>query len=161
MKIRRGMVGFIVIIQSVLLLAHFLLYETWAFAPAGGTAISAGWAKLLLGFLSVSFVSASMLAFRYTNPALRAFYRAAAVWLGLLTFLFVAAVGSWAIFAMTRMAGADVNFHRMVEMLFAAAIAIGLYGVFNASWTRVTRATVRLANLPDAWRGRTAALISE
>ena len=161
MKIRRGMVGFIVIIQSVLFLAHFLLYETWAFAPAGGTASGAVWAKLLLGFLSVSFVSASVLAFRYTNPALRAFYRAAAVWLGLLTFLFVASVASWAIFGVSRLAGLDVNFHRMVEMLFAAAIAIGLYGVFNASWTRVTRATVRLANLPDAWRGRTAALISD
>jgi uncharacterized protein len=37
----------------------------------------------------------------------------------------------------------------------------GLYGVFNASWTRITRITVRLANLPAAWRGRTAALISD
>src|SRR6202023_2219700 len=36
-----------------------------------------------------------------------------------------------------------------------------LYGVFNASWTRITRATVRLANLPEAWHGRTAALISD
>ena len=44
------------------------------------------WIKLVLGFLSVSFVAASLLAFRYTNAALRAFYRAAAVWLGLLTF---------------------------------------------------------------------------
>src|SRR5262249_36536961 len=34
-------------------------------------------------------------------------------------------------------------------------------GVFNASWTRITRATVRLAKLPAAWRGRTAALISD
>src|ERR1700730_11181489 len=161
MKIRRGMVGFIVVIQSVLFLAHFLLYETWAFSPAGGTAVGAGWAKLLLGFLSVSFVSASMLAFRYTNPALRAFYRAAAVWLGLLTFLVVAAVGSWTALGIARLTGLDVNFHRMVEVLFGAAIAIGLYGVFNASWTRVTRATVRLANLPEAWRGRTAALISD
>ena len=37
----------------------------------------------------------------------------------------------------------------------------GLYGVFNASWTRITRTTVKLANLPEAWRGRRAALISD
>ena len=37
----------------------------------------------------------------------------------------------------------------------------GLYGVFNANWTRITRTTVRLANLPEAWRGRRAALISD
>jgi uncharacterized protein len=161
MKIRRGMVGFIVIIQSVLFLAHLFLYETWTFSSAGHAAIGTLWAKFLLGILSVSFVAASVLAFRYTNPALRAFYRGAAVWLGLLTFLFVAAVGSWVIFGAARLAGIDVNFHLLVEGLFGAAIAIGLYGVFNASWTRVTRATVRLANLPEAWRGRKAALISD
>jgi len=49
----------------------------------------------------------------------------------------------------------------MVEWLFGAAVAAGLYGVFNASWTRITRTTVRLANLPPAWRGRRAALISD
>lgn len=32
---------------------------------------------------------------------------------------------------------------------------------FQRRWTRITRTTVRLANLPEAWRGRTAALISD
>jgi hypothetical protein len=58
-------------------------------------------------------------------------------------------------------AGTGLNFHRVVEVLFAAAAGVGVFGVFNASWTRVTRATVRLANLPASWRGRTAALISD
>jgi predicted MPP superfamily phosphohydrolase len=48
-----------------------------------------------------------------------------------------------------------------VELLYGAAVVTGLYGVFNATWTRITRTTVRLANLPEAWRGRTAALISD
>ena len=104
---------------------------------------------------------ASLLAFRYTSAALRLFYRGAAVWLGLLTFLFVAAVSSWVAFGVTQAAGWHANFHLIVEMLFAAAVAAGLYGVFNASWTRVTRITVRLANLPESWRGRKAALISD
>jgi hypothetical protein len=34
-------------------------------------------------------------------------------------------------------------------------------GVFNASWTRITHARIRLENLPDVWRGRKAALISD
>ena len=114
-----------------------------------------------LGFLSVSFVAASLLAFRYTNAAVRVFYRVAAVWVGLLTFALPAAVFSWMIFGVTRLAGLEVNFHRTVEVLFGAAVAVGLYGVFNASWTRITRATVRLANLPAAWRGRRAALVSD
>jgi len=115
----------------------------------------------VLGFLSVSFVGASLLAFRYTNGILRVFYRAAAVWVGLLSFLFAGAVLSWIIFGAARLAGLDVNFHRTVELLYGAAVVTGLYGIFNASWTRITRATVQLANLPAAWRGRRAALISD
>ncbi len=160
MRARQRLISFVLTIQSVLFLAHYLLYATWTFSPDGHTSDGL-WLKLVLSFLSVSFVAASLFAFRYTNPVLRAFYRAAAVWLGLLSFLFVAALSSWIIFAVSRAAGFNINFHRLVEILFAAAIAIGLYGVLNASWTRITRTTVRLANLPEAWRGRTAALISD
>jgi hypothetical protein len=142
-------------------LTHFLLYETWTFAPNAGYSPGALGSELIFGVLSVSFVTASLLAFRYTNAAVRALYKAAAVWIGLVTFLFVAAVSSWMIFAIAGFAGVNVNFHRIVELLFGAATVAGLYGVFNAGWTRITRTTVRLANLPTAWHGRKAALISD
>jgi uncharacterized protein len=158
---RKRLIILIGIIQFVLCLAHLFLYQTWTFSPAGRDTPGAFWIKLVLGFLSVSFVAASLLAFRYTNAALRVFYRSAAVWLGLLTFLFVGAVSAWIIFGIARLAGLDVNFHRIVELLFGVAVIVGLYGVFNASRTRITRTTVRLANLPAAWRGRRAALISD
>ena len=161
MRVRTGLIGFIAIIQSVLFLTHFLLYKTWTFSPGGGIGANVPWVKFALGFLSVSFVAASLLAFRYTNAALRAFYRAAAVWLGLLTYLFVASVASWIIFLVAHLAGLNLNFHRTVELLFGAAVVAGFYAVFNAGWTRITRATVRLTNLPEAWRGRRAALISD
>jgi predicted MPP superfamily phosphohydrolase len=148
-------------VQLVLCLAHLLLYETWTFSATGSHAPGVLWIKLVLGFLSVSFVGASLLAFRYTNSILRVFYRAAAVWVGLLSFLFAGAVLSWIIFGVARLAGLDVDFHRTVELLYGAAVVTGLYGIFNASWTRITRAKVQLANLPAAWRGRRAALISD
>ena len=150
-----------VVFQAILFLAHFLLYETWRFSPARGGMHGALWIKLLLGALSMSFLAASLLAFRYTNGPLRVFYRAAAVWLGLLTFLVIASVSSWVAFGLARLVGANVNFHRTVGFLFGVALVAGLYGVFNAGWTRITRTTVRLANLPQAWRGRRAALISD
>ena len=160
MRIGRRFVGFIVVLQAVLFLVHLVLYETWEFSSAGSLAHRASIA-MILGVLSVSFVAASLLAFRYTNVFVRAFYRAAAVWMGLLTFLFFAAISSWIIFGVARLAGFDVNFHRMTELLFSVAAMAGIYGVFNAGWTRITRATIRLANLPAAWRGRKAALISD
>jgi predicted MPP superfamily phosphohydrolase len=161
MRIRAGLIGFIAVIQTVLFLTHFLLYETWTFSSARNDIAGPLWLRIVVGVLSVSFLVASLLAFRYTSATLRVFYRAAAVWLGLLSFLFVAAVSSWIIFGVARLAGLDLNFHRIVEVLFGAGIIAGLYGVFNASWTRITRITVQLANLPEAWRGRKAALISD
>jgi hypothetical protein len=145
----------------VILLTHFLLYETWTFSPGGTGTPEAPWIKVVFGLLSVSFVGASLLAYRYTNALLRGFYRVAAVWLGMLSFLVLAMVGSWIIFGIARLGGRQINFHGLVEWLFGAAIMAGLYGVMNASWTRITRTTVQLANLPVAWRGRRAALISD
>jgi uncharacterized protein len=161
MRSRRVLIGFIAVIQSMLFLTHLLLYKTWTFSPTASDTHGALWIKMVLGLLSISFVVASILAFRYTNAVLRAFYRTAAVWMGLLSFLFIAAVSSWVIFGFARLAGLEINFHRTVELLFAAAVVAGLYGVFNASWTRITRTTVRLANLPATWHGRRAALISD
>jgi predicted MPP superfamily phosphohydrolase len=158
---QRRLIGFIATIQIILFLAHLLLYKTWVYSPAGGDVSRTTWIKFALAFLSVSFTIASLLAFRYTNPALRVFYRGAAIWLGLLSFLFLAAAFSWTAFGVARLAGWIINFHGTVEALFGAAIVVGLYGVFNANWTRITRTTVQLANLPEAWRGRTAALISD
>jgi len=150
MKIRAGLIGFMIVVQSVFFLTHLLLYETWTSSlPANGTPEPL-WLKLLLGILSVSFLFASLLAWRYTGKLVRAIYKVAAVWLGLLSFLFIAAVFSWLVFALAWAAGWNLNFHVLVEALFGMAVATGIYGVFNANCTRITRTTVRLANLPEA-----------
>jgi uncharacterized protein len=161
MRRHKRLVVFISIIQSVLFLAHILLYQTWTFQLAPNSASSKAWIAVILCVLSVSFVSASLLAFRYTNPAVRAFYRAAAVWMGLLSFLVLASLVSWCIFTIAGFAGVQLHFHRIAEVSYVCGAIMGLLGVFNASWTRITRARVRLENLPDAWRGRKAALISD
>ena len=155
---RKGFVGFLAVFQTILFLAHLLLYKTWTFSSPAADSV---WLKLTLFILSVSFLAASLLAFRWTNAALRTFYRISAVWLGLLTFLFVASLSSWIVLGVTQLAGLALNFHRLVEYLFAIALLAGLYGVFNAHNTRITRITVRLANLPERWHGRKAALISD
>jgi uncharacterized protein len=159
MRHRTGFVVFITLVQSVLFLTHFFLYKTWTFGrPLGQANV---WLEAAVGLLSVSFVAASVLAFSYTNPLVRGFYRVAAVWVGLISFLFLAAVLAWVSYGIAAVAGLHLGFHAIVEVLFALAIAGGLYGVFNASWTRITRIRVQLGNLPETWRGRKAALLSD
>jgi predicted MPP superfamily phosphohydrolase len=160
MSKRAGIITFVSVIQSILFLTHFFIYKTWTYAaPENET--SALWLKVTVGVLSGSFLAASLLAFRYTNPAVRTFYRVAAVWLGIVSFLFFAACASWVVLAVTQLAGINANFHKIVEILYAAAVLSGFTGVVNAGWTRIRRIPVRLENLPETWRGRKAALISD
>jgi len=158
MRRRQAFATFIAVVQVVLLLTHYFLYQTWTFRHVPP---HPGWLQAGLGVLSVSFVAASVLAFSYTSAAVRAFYKAAAVWMGFLSFLFLAGLTSWVVLGAASLARIGINFHQLVEVLFAIAVALGLYGVWNANWTRITRARVRLENLPNAWRGRKAALISD
>src|SRR6266853_5588634 len=118
MRIRAGLIGLIAVIQSILFLTHFFIYKTWTFAAARSEASVFPWLGLTVGVLSVSFLAASLLAFRYTNPIVRTLYRIAAVWLGIVSFLFFAVAASWVVFGATRLAGADVNFHVIVEILY-------------------------------------------
>src|ERR1700687_6111769 len=130
---RKRLVMFIAVIQVILFFTHIFIYETWMFSAVQNDAGRILWLRLVVGFLSVSFVAASLLAFRYTNAVVRAFYKVAAVWVGLLSFLFFASAFSWIIWGAVSLVGLDVNFHRIVEILFGVALVAGLYGVFNAS----------------------------
>jgi hypothetical protein len=35
MRVQKGLIGLIVILQTVLFLTHFLVHETWTFSPVG------------------------------------------------------------------------------------------------------------------------------
>src|SRR6267143_4752864 len=134
MRIRAGLIAFATVIQTILFLTHFFIYKTWVFVPTESETSSTTWLEVTVGVLSVSFLAATLLAFRYFNPAVRALYRIAAVWLGIVSFLFFAAGASWVALGLTWLAGMDVNFHKIVEVLYATAVLIGLTGVLNAGW---------------------------
>jgi predicted MPP superfamily phosphohydrolase len=158
---RSRLIVFIAVFQSVLILGHVFLYRTWDFfwqAPDPPGISPLQWT---LAVLSVSFLAASLLAFRYHNILVRWFYTVSAIWLGALSFLFLAACLSWVIYAIARLAGVGVDGRLLELSLFGVAVALSAAGVVNAAWTRVKRITVKLPNLPESWRGRVAALVSD
>jgi hypothetical protein len=158
---RKGIVVLVAVIQSVLLAAHFFVYETWIYfwEPTGSGWMGKRAVAVLL--LAVSFVAASLLSFKYWNSVTRVFYRVSAVWLGLFNFLFLAGVGTWLTASARWAFGAHWSYRGMVGAWFAAALLAAAWGLINASLTRVRRVKVSLPNLPLAWQGRTAAMISD
>src|ERR1700692_1644558 len=100
---------FIAIFQSVLLLGHVFLYETWTYFWQAPVSAGVSPLQLILGILSVSFLATSLLSFRYNNFVLRLLYTLAAIWLGTLSFLFFAACACWVIYGVAHLVGASVH----------------------------------------------------
>jgi uncharacterized protein len=160
-NLRARIAGFVVTIQSVLFLAHWFVYRTWTVFRADSHPLGITTLRVALVLLSVSFVAASLLAYRYSNFFVRLFYRIAATWLGFFNFLFLAACLCWTIYLSARVFGLDLGRPIIAETMFGIAALISAYGLVNANWVRVKKITVKLPNLPISWRGRVAALVSD
>jgi predicted MPP superfamily phosphohydrolase len=159
--LRSRIAVFVVIVQSILLLAHCFIYCTWiGFRavpdPPGITPLQAA-----VAILSLSFIAASLLAFRSATGLARWFYKMAAVWLGMVNFFFLGACLCWLVYGGAALAGVQINRSLWAAAIFSLAAVAGVFGVINARWLRWKRVKVELPNLPAAWRGRVAALVSD
>jgi uncharacterized protein len=150
---------FISIVQAILFAGHWFVYATFAYFHGGW---AASWeTKLAVALLSVSFVLASLRAWYSFHPLVRIFYLAAAIWLGLSAFFLVASAACWIVYLFSAVAGLGWERTLIADAAFLLAIAACLYGMVNAQFIRVVRVPVTLAGLPQQWRGRTAALVSD
>ena len=78
-----------------------------------------------------------------------------------MNFLFLAACTCWISFFVTTLLGVHCDSNTMAGVMFATAALTTLYGIVNARWIRVRKIKIPLRNLPDSWRGRVAALVSD
>ena len=149
------------IIQAFLFLVHLAIYATWTFFWGTMDYSRTADLRIALAILSVSFVAASLLAHQYFNPLIRAVYTIASVWLGLVSFFFLAACASWIVYGVPLVFGVRLEKRALAAVCFGLGLVAGLCAIVNAACTRVVRITVKLPNLPATWRGRTAALVSD
>jgi predicted MPP superfamily phosphohydrolase len=121
--------------------------------------------RAVLLVLSSTFVAAAIASFRYANRLVDLIYWIAALWLGMLNFLFVAACLAWVIdFPLSMIVGqAALQAIRppLIASLSFAALLAALYGLVNARIIRHRHITVKLPNLPQTWKGRSALVMSD
>jgi uncharacterized protein len=155
----------ILFIESIIFSAHWFIYHTLIVFLADPDPIAIQALRGILFLFAFSFVPAALLSFRFSNPFVRGFYKVAAVWLGFLNYFFLAACfvwPSWLALQLTHASSTPALYRPLiVTVLFASAVAIGLYGLLNARLIRVRRIPIQLANLPASWRGRTALVMSD
>ena len=154
-------VVFASVFQLVLGLVHFFLYETWVWFWAPSDSYTYLKLEIGLGILSISFLAASLLAFRSYHILVRAVYRFAAVWLGFVNYSFFAACGCWVLYGLARLGGLGLERRELISAFLALALGVTTYGIINGLLVRVKRITIALPNLPAAWQGRVAVLVSD
>lgn len=154
----RRMAVFGSVVSAILLSANALVCATWSYFFA-----LPGWSiwQIIPGVVALAFIPATILRFRFSHPALRAVYALSASWLGALNFAVFASLACWMAEAIVSMTGWPLSRFSIAAVLFGAALLAAVYGLINASVLRVTRVTVKLPNLPEAWHGRTAALVTD
>ena len=152
---------FVSIIQAILFAAHWFVYATWMNFIGAAHSEGVPAAKIVVFLLSTSFVITSLLAFRYSNILIRILYTLSAVWLGMLSFFFLAAGLSWIAYAGAVSFSLPLRKESIAHLFFVMAACAGAYAMINALSIRVRRVSVRLPNLPKSWRGRVAALVSD
>ena len=155
----------ILVIQIILLLGHWLVYGTWiafwpCLAPHSFPAL-----HVAMFILAFSFVAASLLAFRFSNPAVRLIYWLAAVWLGFLNYFLWASFlvwMAWFVLSLFHYPADPIAVRPIIAIVFyLPALLAGIYGLFNARITRIRRVSVQLPGLPASWRGRRAVILSD
>lgn len=155
----------ILIVQTLLCLAHWFLYCTWIdfWFPMSPQALGAF--RVVVIVLSASFVVAALLGFRFTNFLVALIYQLASIWLGLLNYLFFGACLAWLADIALRLAlpgQAHLQARPYIAAtLVAAAVVTTVYGIFNARLIRIRRINVSLKNLPAAWHNRVALVFSD
>ncbi|HEV2136026.1 MAG TPA: metallophosphoesterase [Terracidiphilus sp.] len=155
----------VLIVESILLAGHLFVYRTWIAFHGSMPPGDSEWLRALVLALSFSFVVAALLNFRFSNPLVRVFYYLAALWLGFLNFFFWASSLAWLVWLVMRFSGlvphpASIR-PWIVISLFSLAVLVSIYGAINAQIIRLRQFRITLPSLPDQWRGRTAALLSD
>lgn len=147
----------LIVLQALLVIVHLALYGVLDAAfGIGGMFL-----KTLFVILSLTFISASLLAHLKKGKWIDRYYTAAAYWFGLVNFLFVGVV----IFFFASYALYSANDY--VPPAVLAGVSLGLlfllhcYGTWASGRARITHVDVALPNLPEAWRGKSIVFVSD
>ena len=155
---KRRIIRFMTVVSAILLAGTWFVCMTWN--HFWRTASTPAW-EIVFPLLTVAFLVTSIVGWRYSNYWNGLAYRISALWLGVLNYTFFAAIAAWIFSGAAALLSFHIDSRRVAAAFFGAAVLASIYGFANASWLRVTRRTVKLANLPATWRGRDVALVTD
>ena len=139
---------------AILYLMNFVIYQTVvSILNISGDSFLV---IVILGVLGVSIITALALGMRYYNLFTRSYYLLSMIWLGFLGYFFPVSVLYIALYGYV---GESSRIFGL--MLFCSTVIVGIYGLIHANKFIIKEITIKLPNLPEAWRDRKALWISD
>ena len=111
--------------------------------------------------LSFSFLATALLVHWHENVVIRFAYMISSVWLGLFLYLLMTTALCWLIFLLIKLSGIELSSSYFAAPLYVAAILFSAYAVWNAENPVLRTVNVKIAGLPEQWKGRTIVQASD
>jgi predicted MPP superfamily phosphohydrolase len=158
MKRLREFITFVSIVIAIIAVANWASYVAVVsiFRVESSSALIA--MRLAFIFLIIDYFIAAALTSRFDNILVRIIYKIASVLLGITPYVFMASVLYGFLILVRISEGASHSIG--VALMISAALVI-LYGLIHATQIRIKRYSVSLPNLPDAWKGKSIALVAD
>jgi predicted MPP superfamily phosphohydrolase len=145
------------VIQIVLFLMHAAVYR--AISAAFG--LDLPWLGWIFAFLSVTFVTSSVLAHTQCNKFVKWFYRLSTYWFGLLAFLYEATLAFYVLEVFIFARNVYVSPALLGTICFGGWFLVHTYATWRTMRTEVIRLDITLSNLPEQWRGKKIVFASD
>lgn len=147
----------LIAVEILLVLVHLAVYATIA------AFFGVGSAALLIVFilLAFSFFVAVLVTRGHRAKWLDWYYTLAAYWFGLVNFLFGGVVAAFFILSECYARNIFIPAAPVVGTSLAAFFLLHLYGTWTAQRAEITRVAITLPGLPDAWKGKKIAFVSD
>ncbi len=154
-----GIAAFIIVIQSMVTFVHWVVWRTLDnYWPLVGQSRSFVFGLVIL--LSFSFMVSNILSRFAPGTVTRTVYYYAAMWLGTVHFLFLAAV-FLSLFSLIVDALSGVVSPWIALIFFMGALGLNGFALYNGFQIHPKHLVVRLPNLPDHWAGKKIAFFAD
>jgi len=152
---------FLIIFASVVFGSHFFVYYSvvnfFKIVSYKSRLILA----IILSLLPMFFFAASIATRIKETLFTRILYFSSSLWFGILTELVVGFALGWLAVGVIRLVGYNANTKILGFSIITLVLIYVSYGIFSVFNPQLKYITVKIKNLPDAWKGKTAVQISD
>ncbi len=148
---------FVTIFFGSHLFVYFSLVKFLSITSTNGKLLLAG----LLFVLAISFIASSIWSHFSDNAFTRMLYFLSSLWMGIGLNLIIALVVSWTVIGISKVLNFQFEHKYLVIFSVIFMVVYSAYGVWNAYHPQIKNITVKIKNLPEAWKGKTAIQLSD